>query len=267
MQRKISIVTPVFNGEEYIEKCILSVKNQNYGNYEHIIVDGGSTDNTLDIIKKYEKEYPVRVISEKDDGMYDAIAKGFSVATGEIFAWLNSDDVYLPWAFQIMNYTVSHGVNWATCINAHQNENDVFFHVASAVYYSQKWITKGYYDSRTLKFIQQESTFWTRELWEKADSATLIRKYKFAGDYALWKKFAEFEKLYTVKTVIASFRLHKGQKSSDKTSYFNEIGSKNPNRIKRVLLQIGNLIYCGVCPILFKNQINRVDVSDAAGEE
>lgn len=260
MQRKISIVTPVYNGEQYIEKCILSVKNQNYSNYEHIIVDGGSTDNTLAIIKKYENEYPVKIISEKDEGMYDAIAKGFSVATGEIFAWLNSDDVYLPWAFQVMNYTVSQGVNWATCINAHQNENDVFYHVASAFYYPQKWIQKGYYDNRLLKFIQQESTFWTRDLWQKTDAQGLIRKYNFAGDYALWRKFAETEKLYTVKTVIASFRIHNCQKSSDIESYYSETKTENPSLIKKVFIRICNLIYCGVFPFLFKNLVNRIDL-------
>ena len=73
---KITVVTAVYNGEEYIEECIKSIMNQTYQNFEHIIMDGGSTDNTLKIVKKYEKLYNVKIYSRKDNGMYDAIANG-----------------------------------------------------------------------------------------------------------------------------------------------------------------------------------------------
>lgn len=102
MGLKFSIVTPVFNGAEYIEKCIVSIKNQTYRNFEHIIMDGGSNDETLDIIERYKGTYNMRVVSEKDQGMYDAIVKGFALATGDIFSWLNADDMYMPWALRIM---------------------------------------------------------------------------------------------------------------------------------------------------------------------
>ena len=99
---RISIVTPTFNSEEYLETCILSIRNQHYENLEHIIVDGGSTDSTLEIIRKYELDYPLRWISEPDDGMYDAINKGFSMSSGDILAWLNSDDFYFPWTCEVV---------------------------------------------------------------------------------------------------------------------------------------------------------------------
>ena len=90
---KILIVTPCYNAERYIEYCIKSIKSQSYTNFEHIIVDGGSTDGTLDIIRKYEGSYNMRWLSEPDDGMYDAITKGFALSSGDIYAWLNSDDM------------------------------------------------------------------------------------------------------------------------------------------------------------------------------
>lgn len=92
---KISIVTPSFNQGQFIEATILSILNQSYPNLEFIIIDGGSTDNTVEIIKKYEK-YITYWISEKDNGQTDAINKGFEKCTGDIFNWLNSDDLYAP---------------------------------------------------------------------------------------------------------------------------------------------------------------------------
>jgi len=90
----VSIITPSYNQGKFIEETILSVKRQNYSEIEHIIVDGCSTDNTLDVIKNYDGEYNLRWISEKDNGQADAINKGFSMAEGNIVGWLNSDDIY-----------------------------------------------------------------------------------------------------------------------------------------------------------------------------
>jgi glycosyltransferase involved in cell wall biosynthesis len=91
---KISIITVVYNGEKHLEQTIQSVINQTYTNIEYIIIDGGSTDGTVDIIKKYEDKISYW-ISEKDNGIYDAMNKGLAVATGDIIGLLNSDDFYI----------------------------------------------------------------------------------------------------------------------------------------------------------------------------
>lgn len=123
---KITIVTAVYNGEKYIEECIKSIMNQTYQNFEHIIMDGGSTDNTLEIAKKYEKLYNVKIYSRKDNGMYDAIANGFELATGDILCWLNSDDMLMPWAFEVMQKVISETkAQWCMGFPTYWNDNNI----------------------------------------------------------------------------------------------------------------------------------------------
>lgn len=240
-EKRISIITPVFNGAEYIERCILSIKNQNYANFEHIIMDGGSSDGTDVIVKKYLGTYDLKYIRQKDNGMYDAIVKGFELANGEIFAWLNSDDTYMPWAFQVMNYAVSQQIHWGMGLKASQNENGVLYRVYDLYYYKQYWLKKGYYGS-LFDCVQQESTFWTRDLWEKANGKE-IASFRFAGDWKLWRKFAEFEPLYSVNTVISSFRHRNGQLSSDYNNYRSEMDLKRMSALKKVGLMLRKNCY------------------------
>lgn len=93
-QPLVSIVTSSYNQGQFIEDTILSVKNQDYPNIEHVVIDACSTDNTLDVFRKYEGEYNLRWISEPDGGQADAINKGIKMAKGDIIGWLNSDDTY-----------------------------------------------------------------------------------------------------------------------------------------------------------------------------
>ena len=96
---KISIVMPCYNQVEFIERSILSILNQDYPNIELVIIDGGSKDGTIEIVKKYEK-YITFWTSENDKGQSDALNKGFKHCTGDVYGWLNSDDIYLPNAFK-----------------------------------------------------------------------------------------------------------------------------------------------------------------------
>lgn len=224
-----SIVTPTYNCAEYLEQCIISVMNQRECNFEHIIVDGGSTDGTLDIIKKYDGTYNMRWVSEKDNGMYDAINKGFAMAQGKIFSWINADDIYLPWTLEEIKIVFEkYCIHWCTGREGFIDEKSRFFYHSQTIgprAVNQKWIKKGYMDNRVLGFIMQESTFWTRELWEKAGG--IEAGVRYAGDYLLWKKFAQYEPLYLVNSLLACFRRREGQLSGDMEKYYSEIPSMN----------------------------------------
>jgi glycosyltransferase involved in cell wall biosynthesis len=96
----VSIITPTFNQGAFIEATIRSIRGQTYTNFEHIVIDAGSTDETHEILRRYEGAYPMRWISEPDDGMYDAVNKGMRLASGDILCYLNSDDLYFPWTLE-----------------------------------------------------------------------------------------------------------------------------------------------------------------------
>lgn len=243
---KITIVTACYNSEAYLEDCIKSILNQTYDNIEHIIVDGKSTDHTLDIIKRYDGKYNMKWISEPDHGMYDAICKGFDMATGDIYAWLNSDDMYLPWACELVAQVMSKtDIQWCTGIPCHYTERGVAYNVAQITpSFPQRFIRKGYNDGRVATFLEQESMFWSKELWDKCGS--VMANYRYAGDYHLWKEFAKYQPLVTLDSVISGFRIHEGQKSSDREKYYNEVGKLNCwSRIlqKSKLIQVLGLVY------------------------
>ena len=219
----VSIVTPSYNSNLYIDQNIASVAEQSYGDIEHIIVDGGSTDGTIQTIQQYEKKYNLTWISEPDDGMYDALEKGFNLASGEIFAWLNSDDMYLPWAVEIaVENLKQEGTEWIIGHPANWDEAGLLNYVnPMRPYYRRGWIRKGWYHGEALGWMQQESMFWTAELWDKKGG--FPPDVKLAGDYYLWQQFAERAELKQIGTVISGFRNHENQLTSNMEKYRSEI--------------------------------------------
>ena len=165
----ISTVTPSFNQGRFLEECMDSVLSQNYPNLEYIIMDGGSTDNSVEIIKKYEK-YLTFWQSKPDGGQYAAINGGFRRTTGEIMTWLNSDDKFHPDAFLTVAaiFMLRNDVDWITGRSNTLNELG-----------EQSWICEYIIPWSRLKYlkkefkepwIQQEGTFWRRRLWKRSGS-------------------------------------------------------------------------------------------------
>jgi len=218
---KISIITTNFNGAKYLEDAIVSVLDQKYPNLEYIIVDGGSSDGSIEIIKKYEKQLAWWV-SEPDSGMYQAIQKGFDHCTGEIMAWLNSDDKYVSGAFSIVEeifsifpqvewLTSSNGITWDQLGRAVNVDYRAGFN-RSAFYRGSNLTGRAWHSTY---FIQQESTFWRRALWERSGGQLEV-SLKLAGDFELWAKFYRHAELYTVGTSLGGMRAHENQKTANK---------------------------------------------------
>ena len=208
---KISIVTTNFNGGEFLERAIQSVISQQYPNLEYIIIDGKSTDNSVDLIRKYESQITYWV-SEPDGGMYEGLQKGLSKSTGDIMAWLNSDDLYHPGAlFRIAEFFSEFPqIKWLTGVPTALDEKD---NTIIPVCHDYPVWSKTRFYSFDYKWIQQESTFWKRELWITAGS-TLNTSLKYAGDFELWLRFFRYERLYSAPVLVGGFRLRRdGQQS------------------------------------------------------
>lgn len=231
-----SIITPTYNSEKYLEETILSVISQK-GDFEieYILIDGNSNDNTCNIINEYKKriecghqkiycnKITIKLISESDSGMYDALSKAFKIVNGDWIGYINSDDFYFPNSFRAINL-IDHDykqVSWVTSKNSWYNKYGFVCGSQLQLSYDRKFIAKGIYGNE-LPCIQQESTFWKRELLDKVELKK-IASLKLAGDFYLWFIFSKDYELYTLNTHLSGFRMHKNNKSSDLFAYRSEM--------------------------------------------
>jgi glycosyltransferase involved in cell wall biosynthesis len=208
---RISIVTPNYNGAKFLEATIRSVICQGYPNLQYIIADGASTDGSLEIIDRYRDHIAV-VISEPDRGHGDALNRGFAKADGEILAWLNSDDMYLPWALHTVAeiFTAFPHVRWIEGLQSLWDDLGRLHGTHSTPPVNQYDYLLGRYE-----WIQQESVFWTRSLWEDA-GGRIADDYKLMIDGELWTRFFLHAPLYRVDYALSGFRMHTANRSHDK---------------------------------------------------
>ncbi len=224
----ISIVTPSLNREAYLAKTMESVLGQGYPSLEYVVVDGGSTDGSIDVIGAHAAELTWWV-SEPDNGAWEAVDKGFARTSGEVMGWLGSDDLLMPWSLSIVGevFATFPEIEWLTTlfptsgdesgrpVNSHLLDaysRDAFFRGENLP--TAGWAAAG--------FIQQEATFWRRSLWERA-GGTLDESLDLAADFELWARFHRSgAKLYSVPVPLAAFRRHDDQKSQDLDRYVGE---------------------------------------------
>ncbi len=204
---KISIITPSFNQGNFIEETILSVMNQDYENYEHIIIDGGSSDNTIDILTKYKH---LIWISEKDDGQSDAFNKGLKLASGDIIGWINSDDYYKENIFrnvsahfsdESVGWIVGNTVNYYEAIDYLEHEKTI------EVTYNKLINDPG--------MTRQPGAFYRKSILEIVGG--LNKDNHLSMDYELWLNLTKISSPKMVDEFYSYFRIHSMQKTSGKT--------------------------------------------------
>ncbi len=214
---RIALVTPVYNSGRYIEQTIRSVLAQSYPNLDYFIVDGGSTDNTLEVIRKYEGEISGWV-SEPDKGMYDAINKGFARTSGEIMGWISATDRLHIGGLSVVGsiFRDFMEVEWITARRTVFNEEGVMVRVDPLM----RWSRYRFLLGASNRHIQQEATFWRRSLWERA-GGQVDAAWRYASDFELWVRFFRHAQLYTVDSLIGGFREHGDSDSLQQATRFN----------------------------------------------
>lgn len=199
-------MTPSFNQARYLEATIQSVLSQNYPRLEYIIVDGGSTDGSVEIIKKYESKLAWWV-SEKDQGQTDAINKGFAHAKGDFLAWLNSDDTYESNAL-------------SSAVKFLQTHPEVGLAYGDANYINEDGRVIGRFPAaqtdlirlrRGFVHIPQQAAFFRADLWRAVEP--LDPSFYFAMDYDLWVRLARRSQVKYIPQMLANFRLHTSGKT------------------------------------------------------
>lgn len=195
----VSIITPSFNQGKFIETAIKSVQRQTYRNIEHIVIDAGSTDETIDILRKYSGVEGFTWLSEPDDGMYDAVNKGLRMSRGDILAYLNCDDLYLPWSVEIAIIHLSNcHIVFGDLIRWHENSNTIM------PLFSPPF-SKGYYS--TFGFISQPTVFMKREVFDEIGNFNNIN-YKLIADCDYWLRSSRKYDLIKINEFLAVEREH-----------------------------------------------------------
>jgi glycosyltransferase involved in cell wall biosynthesis len=224
---RISVVTPALNQAPYIEATLKSVLDGSVAPAEYVVLDGGSTDGTAATIESY-RERLTSWVSEPDDGQYDAIARGFERTTGEVMAWLNAGDLFLPWTLQLVGRLFARfpHVEWLTtqrplAIDEHgiAIQSEYVGGYARESFLAGVNLPGGSWFARA--GIQQESTFWRRSLWERA-GGRLATELRYAGDFELWLRFFDHAEPYAVDVPLAGRRVHADQKTETLAPYVDE---------------------------------------------
>jgi glycosyltransferase involved in cell wall biosynthesis len=203
---RISVITPSYNQGRFIEETIVSVIGQNYPNLEYIIIDGGSTDNSVDIIKKYEDKLAYW-ISEKDHGQAHAINKGFEKATGDIICWLNSDDMLLPGALGYVAQNIDirkPALLFGNCIHFKEGSSSIW---GSEIPWCHSNINLSLMD-----YIIQPSAFWTKKAWTTVGQLDETLHFTFDWEWFLRARAQQVD-FIPVPKYLSMYRFHADHKT------------------------------------------------------
>lgn len=211
---RITIITASYNQADFIEETLLSVLEQDYPHLEYIVMDGGSTDGTLDVLRKYAGRLTWN--SQKDDGQAQAINTGLAKANGDVLAFLNADDLYQPGALlKVGEYFAAHPeAGWLSGRCSIVDQTGCEFRRGIATY-KHFWLrTRSNAILQILNYIAQPATFWRHEVFSRVGG--LDESLQFTFDYDYWLRIGRGQRLHVLPDYLAAFRWHPSSKSGSR---------------------------------------------------
>jgi glycosyltransferase involved in cell wall biosynthesis len=252
---RISLVTPCLNQAELVRQTLASVLDQHYPNLDYVVIDGGSTDGSADVIAETGTLLS-HWVSEPDDGHYSALNKGFAKTTGEVMGYLNGDDLLFPNSLFVVAEIFARfpEVQWLTGAHFFVDTHGKYMGYVPPL----RWTRWHLLSRQVERFLPQESTFWRRTLWEEA-GGRLDDRFALAADFELWARFSRITRPYSVDAPIGCFRFVRGQRSvAFRDQYLAEVqsirdreraiskGDERAIRLASMLLRASDAISAGI---------------------
>ena len=211
----VSVIVPNFNGARFLPRTLASLDTQTYPELEVIVIDGGSTDGSLEIIREWAERLPLRWVSEPDSGQAEAINKGFRMATGEVMGWINSDDLLTPrsieWATERFVADPELGFVWGFCLVVDADDRPL--NIQNPFVREDLGLLK-----KHRNFVSQPGSWFSRRLVERY--GPLSEDLHFLFDYEFFLRFAGQVRAEFIPEVMAHFRIHKASKSGSQENRF-----------------------------------------------
>jgi glycosyltransferase involved in cell wall biosynthesis len=253
---KITIITPSFNQGKFIDQTIRSILLQDYPNIEYIVMDGGSTDQTIDILKRYGERLTWK--SEKDRGQSHAINKGMALATGEIVGFINSDDFLEPGALEKVGFffATHPEADWLTGKCRTVNEQGSEIRKVVTGYKNILLMIKAIKILLVVNFISQPATFWRKKITD--DIGGFDESLQYSMDYDYWLRISRRYRLYSHNDYLACFRVHSGSKAGSSASqpFDSQLSIASRYTTSKVLLGL-QTIHNRMIIYLYKHLLSR----------
>ena len=263
---KVSIVTPLLNSVAFLPDMLACLSAQTFPDWEHIIVDGGSVDGSLEIAEEWQLREPrAKLIKAPSLGLYPSVLLGLEATSADLLGWLNADDIYPSWSLRVATqYFKRTKHDWFTGFPGCWDRDGALRYTRPYGWYPKTLIKAGWFHADLLGFLQQESMFFSRTLFSQLTDQQKqeISKCALAGDFVLWRSFAEMSALRVVPTSIGGFRQHGANLSANHMGeYMEEVRQHGGTFMPGFVMHAAGRLFRSASALAALNRVYKEDMT------